>query len=264
MPIQIKCGCGQTLQVRDELAGKAVKCPKCGKPVRVPAKKSPSKTAAATRATRTQAAPPTGGSDSLDDLFAEEGFDRHVAAVCPVCRAEMDSGAVFCTKCGYNKETGEQLAGHQVAGVDVDMGTVQLQRAEKMMARDQKLQETMTSKAGLPAWMVALILFILGSATMIAVIAVNASNREQGLNFNPLQMFMNLGGAAFALVGGGAVLSLIAKAFKKSRNEGLLSLTIVYLFYFVAKNFRLAGKTMITAILCGAISGGFFAAASSM
>ncbi len=37
MPTSIRCpGCQSTLRVRPELAGKRVKCPKCGKPLEVP------------------------------------------------------------------------------------------------------------------------------------------------------------------------------------------------------------------------------------
>ncbi|MEM6366193.1 MAG: hypothetical protein AAF745_17310 [Planctomycetota bacterium] len=285
MPIQIKCGCGKALRVRDELAGKAVKCPGCGKAIRVPGKAAGgagrSKNAgtaarpAATGVSAAAAAPafkptpkpsaaPQASNDSLDDLFAEEGMDRHVAAVCPACRAEMAADAVLCTKCGFNKQTGEKIAGYHVAGVDVDMGTVALQRAETMMARDKKLQEDMVGKAGMPAWMIALILFILGSAVGIAVIAVNASKREESIGFKPMQMFMNLGGTAFGVVAIGAVLSLIVKAFKNSKKDGFLSLTIVYLFYFAFVGWRKRGKALLTALICGGAAGGFFAAASTM
>ncbi len=37
MPISAKCRCGRGLKVRDSAAGKRVKCPDCGKPVRIPA-----------------------------------------------------------------------------------------------------------------------------------------------------------------------------------------------------------------------------------
>jgi hypothetical protein len=38
MPTSIRCpGCNSTLRARPELAGKKVRCPKCGKPVQVPA-----------------------------------------------------------------------------------------------------------------------------------------------------------------------------------------------------------------------------------
>ena len=55
-------------------------------------------------------------SAALDDLFDEEGFSENVAAVCPACRQEMDAGAVLCTKCGYNIESGEKLEGHMTRG----------------------------------------------------------------------------------------------------------------------------------------------------
>ena len=37
MPIRIDCACGRTVTVKDELAGKLVKCPECKQPLRVPA-----------------------------------------------------------------------------------------------------------------------------------------------------------------------------------------------------------------------------------
>jgi len=77
-------------------------------------------------------------------------------------------------------------------------------------------------------------------------------------------MFCNLGGAAFAMVAIGAVLTLIARAFKVSRNEGLLSLTILYVPVFVIRHFRDNWKAAMTAIICGGCAGGFFAAASRM
>lgn len=36
MPIKVSCACGRTLSVKDELAGRTLKCPTCQKPLRVP------------------------------------------------------------------------------------------------------------------------------------------------------------------------------------------------------------------------------------
>lgn len=36
MPIAIACGCGKTGRVKDELAGKKVRCPECREPITVP------------------------------------------------------------------------------------------------------------------------------------------------------------------------------------------------------------------------------------
>ncbi|MCC9642627.1 hypothetical protein LOC71_10100 [Rhodopirellula sp. JC740] len=269
MPIRLQCSCGKQLSVRDEFAGKAVKCPACSKPIRVPAAGAAKPAAARTAPARTQQARPTptrapGQADSLDDLFSEEGFDRQISAVCPACKSEMAPNAVLCTKCGFNKETGTILEGHKVAGVDIDMGTLALMKAESDMVRDEALQQKMHKGAGMPPWMLALVLFILGSAVAIAVLAVNASRRTEQLQFKPLQMFCNLGGTAFALVAIGTVLTLIGRAFKVSRNEGLLSLTLIYVPVFVIRHFRANWKAGLTAIICGGCAGGFFAAASGM
>ena len=45
MSIAVNCQCGKTFKVKDQLAGKAVRCPTCKKPLRIPGAK-PSKGAA--------------------------------------------------------------------------------------------------------------------------------------------------------------------------------------------------------------------------
>jgi hypothetical protein len=49
MPIAFKCSCGKQLAVKDELAGKAVKCPACAKVIKVPAGKAAAPSAAQPR-----------------------------------------------------------------------------------------------------------------------------------------------------------------------------------------------------------------------
>lgn len=280
MPIAVKCGCGKQLRVKDELAGKAIKCPGCANVVKVPAKAEGAPAAAAgskPAASRPAAAPsapkqPAAGrpapgsasSSAMDDLFAEEGMDREIGAICPACSKELPAGAVLCTKCGFNLQTGERLESHKVAGVDIDMGTMALNKAAADMDEAKRLQAELIGKSGMPPWMLALILFILGSAVGIAVLAVNASRREEAIAFKPMQMFMNLGGSAFLLVALGAALSLIALAFRTSRNQGLLALTIVYLFVFPFKYGKGSWKILAVSIICGAISGAFFFGASRM
>ena len=39
MPISVECSCGRVLSVKEEVAGRRVRCPECRKPVRVPEKK---------------------------------------------------------------------------------------------------------------------------------------------------------------------------------------------------------------------------------
>ena len=273
MPIRIKCQCGKALNVKDEFAGKAVKCPGCGKAIRVPAAKQPSaagsgaakRTAAGAATKRAAASNASSSDDGLDDLFAEEGFGRPVAAVCPSCAAEMKADAVLCTKCGFNKQTGQRLEGHKTAGVDIDHGTLALQKAATDMQKDLEMQDKMLSKAGLPWWVLGLILFVIGSGTAIAVLAVNASrNVNEEVTFDPLATFLALSGAAFYAVSQVAVLLLIIKAFQRRIWEGLVSILFApYLLYFCATEWRQTWKLLATSIITGAIGAGFFVAAAS-
>lgn len=68
--MKLRCSrCGKALQVKEELAGRKVKCPSCGMVFVVP---------------------PAGTNGT----------------VCPQCGAEMPPGAVLCVNCGYDARTG--------------------------------------------------------------------------------------------------------------------------------------------------------------
>ena len=98
MPIKISCRCGQRFQAPDKLAGKKVRCPKCGNPLAIPA------------ATRPPAAgQPTAGADVIGSLLDDMGVESTPAGGkrCPNCNAVMAGHAVFCVECGLDLETKE-------------------------------------------------------------------------------------------------------------------------------------------------------------
>lgn len=261
MPIRINCPCGKSLNVRDDLAGKVVKCPGCGKPIKVTAGGGSSSAA-------TQAAGVAAAAEErrrMHDLFDEEGFSEQVAAVCPACRAEMGAGAVLCTKCGYNIQTGERLVSHKTAGVDIDHGTLALQKAKQDMASADQMQKDMFNKAGMPWWALALVLFMMGSGLIIAVLVVNASRRvDENFTLNPLALFFTLAGTGFYLVGVGASLLIIVHAFKQDTIKGVLCLFVpFYMLYHVIKNWSETWKYFLVSVVMGGIGGGLFAAAAA-
>lgn len=280
MPIRIQCQCGKTLNVRDDLAGKTVKCPGCGQPIRVGGQAAPAKPSASMPATQTrpatqsrpaaqsrpaEASGPAASAGGLDDLFDEEGFSQQVAALCPACRHEMAHGAVLCTKCGYNKQTGQRLAAHQTAGVDIDHGTLALQKAKADMASADQMQRDMLTKSGMPWWALALVLFVMGSGLTIAVLVVNASRRvDENFQFNPLALFFMLAGTAFYLVGSGASILIIVHAFKQDTLKGVLCLFVpFYMLYHVCTNWKETWRYFVISVLMGAIGGGLYAAAAA-
>jgi hypothetical protein len=149
MPIPVACACGQKFAAQDRLAGKTVKCPKCGQPISIPAapgaapakstpstSKQPAATAKPTAAKSAKQPPPNQPVDLFAksparpaaqppvDLFASQGppdagvggildeigLERFTSATrCPNCGGDMQAGAVICVRCGFNTQTGKQL-----------------------------------------------------------------------------------------------------------------------------------------------------------
>ncbi|MAI70236.1 MAG: hypothetical protein CMM01_04920 [Rhodopirellula sp.] len=261
MPIQIKCKCGKTLSIPDGMQGKSVKCPGCQQVLRVPAG-GVAKPAATQPAAVTQQ-PATAVDDSMAGLFDEEGFSTAVEAVCPSCGAEMPANAVLCTKCGYHKEAGTILEAHKTAGVDIDHGTLALDKAAVDMERAAELQKTMLRGAGLPWWGLALALFMLGSGLLIAVLAVNASRRvDETISFNPMHLFLVLSASAFFAIAAGANFMIILHAFKDSLQNGLICLFIPVfgVFYYAVTHWSETWRFFVTSTILAAIGGGLMAA----
>jgi ribosomal protein L40E len=259
MPIQIKCKCGKTLGIPDGMAGKAVKCPGCKQALRVPGGAASGKSPAAPA----RPAPPA-ANDFMQDLFDEEGFNTAVEAVCPSCRAEIPGNAVLCTKCGYHKESGTTLDAHKTAGVDIDHGTLALDKAAVDMASAVELQKRMLRGGGMPWWGLALTLFMLGSGLLIAVLAVNAERRvDETITFDPMQTFLTLSGSAFLAVANGALLMIFVHAFKQSLQQGFLCFLTPYVFYHVWTNWSETWRYFITLLIAASIGSGLMIAAVS-
>lgn len=260
MPIQIKCQCGKALAVKDQFAGKAVKCPACGQGIKVPAVSAQQVASPNVAAPSAQAVGTTAAGNPMNDLFDEEGFGTNITAVCPSCGAAMGADAILCTKCGFNKTTGESVRGHLTPGVDISSGTLALQKAAEDMRRADKMQKDMTERAGMPWWMLGLILFILCSATGLAVMAVMSANRTTGQdNFNAMQTFLQLAGSACALVAFGALVKLIVEGFKEDKKVGFLCCTVVYLIYFVFQKPKSRIGAFLVMVILGGIAGALFA-----
>jgi hypothetical protein len=119
MPIKVTCQCGQSFAAKDEMAGKAVRCPKCKQPLKIPGGPSgPAKGAAGGRrqAPAAGAAPtaPAAAGGDLGDLFDELGLESpaptETGHPCPSCGQRMKPGAVLCVNCGFNLQTGQRVA----------------------------------------------------------------------------------------------------------------------------------------------------------
>jgi Zn finger protein HypA/HybF involved in hydrogenase expression len=99
MPVKVRCsGCEHVVNAPDRARGKAVKCPRCGKAIRVPAEK------AAPAAKKAAARPP-----SSSMIIANLDLDRledEQTRICPKCGAEVSAEATECPECQVNLVTG--------------------------------------------------------------------------------------------------------------------------------------------------------------
>ena len=160
MPITAKCdSCNAQFKVKDAMAGKKVKCPKCQQPFQIPKPNAAPKPSVAK--TQQQSAPAAADEYSLAppvpaaprhnpmlDLLEKAGVESTPRGpVCPECGAEISPTAVVCVECGYNLETGQQLETHAIddGGGIAEAG---MSDAEKMIARaEQEIDESPVSSS---------------------------------------------------------------------------------------------------------------------
>jgi hypothetical protein len=168
MPIKVTCQCGKSFAAKDELAGKAVKCPSCQQPLRIPAATGAAAGAApkssAGKAPASAAA--TGGGNH--DLFDEIGLKQHAPGTrpCPGCAEPLPEAHVVCVKCGYNVKLGRRMTTVKVGGGADEGGghgavaTELLERAAQTIEEDQAEDRKKTGE-GLPWWVYFVLLAVL-------------------------------------------------------------------------------------------------------
>lgn len=283
MPISVPCQCGKTLNVRDELAGKAVKCPACQKILQVPASKITAAAAQPAKAAPRPAtpvakpvakpSPPTAAavaataaareSDTMDSFYADAGFEIKRGKFCPECSEAILPDAILCTRCGYHLESGTKLDAYQSTTEAPDSVNAVLRKAELDMARAKALQVRLEN-AGMPAWMVALGLFVLTSLLVVAVIAVNISkSKDETASFNAVATLLLLSGIAFAAVAIGSYCVVLYRAFKADQKQGMFVLLIpFYVFYYSFIQFKVVGKAFLVFLIAAGTAAGLFVLAS--
>lgn len=263
MPIRVKCRCGKVLAAKDEMAGKAIRCPACKTPIKVPAgggapaakgRPAPAgkKPAPAKKSGEAQEAP--GSSGGLDELFDQEGIRAIEGTPCPSCGHPMKPGAVLCTQCGYNTQTGERLVGYgQVSsdGVRNEFGNRDLDAAAMSLRREAAIQKTLQG-TGMAWWMLALVILMLVSMAVVGVF-VSVTFGAEEIDPNSVAGRFKAFGAGRAIgtiiyAFSGLILlifwiQIVVAAFKDTKTQGLLCLLIppYTLVYTILRWSRLGG-----------------------
>ncbi|MCX7803857.1 MAG: hypothetical protein N3A38_01575 [Planctomycetota bacterium] len=110
--VRCRCGgCGAALAVRAELAGRNIRCPKCGAVVDVPIAGRPHETAVSPPASQIK---PGEEELQLQPLEGGEGQGAEGGSLlkqCPSCAKHVPGTAKACVNCGYSFVLGTQVSG---------------------------------------------------------------------------------------------------------------------------------------------------------
>lgn len=238
MAIKAACQCGQSFNARDELAGKTVKCPKCGGALKIPAPAKPV-------------------NDGLIGLLEEAGL-KEDAHKCPACGVDLAPEAILCVQCGFDMRKGHRLQSRvgSVSELEEDEfaalpthGVPILDYAEREMARDKSEQARLDK--GVPWWMIFLALVgLVGFAI--------------GMVMMPQDRVMET--SAYVLMGAGGLLGfvfglrIVIVAFQESPLQGILYLLVpFYSLYYIVTRWERVGGLFIFCLAAGAMQGGGYA-----
>ena len=189
MPIKVTCQCGKSFAAKDELAGKAVKCPNCQQPLRIPGASAPAAAPARNLAAPLPSAaphqpassasafgPPGGG--GTHSLFDEVGLKQAPvgAQMCPGCAAALAPGAVVCIKCGYNMKLGRRMEtvrmGEEASGPGAHgASTSDLMYKAAVSIDEDREEERKKTREGAPWWVYLIgLMFAIGFIIMMMVL----------------------------------------------------------------------------------------------
>jgi hypothetical protein len=217
MPIKVTCQCGKSFAAKDELAGKAVKCPNCQQPLRIPgapAASSPRAPAApqpglaqplpsaAPRQPATSASafgPPPGAGGGVHSLFDEVGLKQAPtgAIMCPGCAQPLPPNAVICIKCGYNTKLGRRMEtvrmGAEGSGPGGhDATTADLMNKAAISIEEDKEEERKKTREGAPWWVYLIgLVFSIGFIIMMMLLPRQVALMTGGVVMYGLAFIVN-------------------------------------------------------------------------
>ncbi len=233
MPIKVTCACGQSFAAKDELGGRTVKCPKCSRPLAIPAAGAAGGVMPAAPAPAPQPFPVAAAPVSVPGsggLFDEVGITSAPVGTqpCPGCRAPMPMGAVVCVQCGYNLKLGRRMETMRV-GADGEIAggspsDAILARAARALEED-KDEERKKTREGLPWW--AYLVMLIGVCGFVAAMMMIPQESAVGM----AGIVLTFAGVCLSLYG---YVQILVVAFREHPGHGLGVLFCApYFLYFL-------------------------------
>jgi hypothetical protein len=256
MPIKVTCQCGKSFAAKDELAGKAVKCPNCQQPLRIPAAglAAPLPSAAPMQqqaATPPAGAPAMGGGSAFDEIGLKAAPAG--AMLCPGCTQPLPPNAVLCVKCGYNLKLGRRMEtvrygdGGGIGGPGHGAVTADLMGKAAMSIEEEREAERSKTKEGMPWWVYLIALLIVsGFVILMMVIPQNSAITVAGLTLFGLGQIVNLY----------AQIRILIIAFNESVVQGLLCLLVpLYSLIYIITRWEKCGGYFLMSLGAGFVAG---------
>lgn len=270
MAIKASCGnCKSSFNAKDSLAGRKVKCPKCGEKLRVPGEKVAAAAGSSPKkpAKKKRVRPSEGTFNVMDELLDEAKVrSKSKGIVCDDCGAELEMGATICIECGFNLETGSRLRtdAFDDDAADNDYGATS---ADKMMRQAEKdIAETPVTGDDQDFGDGAESLVIAGVAGVILVILMAVAlliiYLMENLSDVVHSSFISLIASVVMAVGCIAWITIVAFLVKKS--QGIICLATGGLYCIVfgflqGKQLLLPTIVLLISILIACASGFYFA-----
>ena len=285
MAIKASCSsCSTSFNAKDSLAGRRVKCPKCGDKITIPGVRSDSpgakKSSKGAKSTKSSSAsknsaaakkrrvnPAAGTFNVMDDLLNEANVKtKSKGAVCDDCGAELELGAMICIECGFNLETGSKLrtdAFDDDTGEN-DYGTTS---AEKMLRQAEKDIEDMPvtgddqdfgdgAESLVIAGVAGIILVALMASALIIIFMMEKLSDQVHSSFISM--------IASSLLAIGCIVWISIVAFLVDKTQGIICVATAGLYCVVfgfmsGKQLLLPTIVLIIALLIAGASGYYYA-----
>ncbi len=239
MPIKVSCQCGQKFTAKDQLAGKAVKCPKCGQPLRIPSPAGPPKSKP--QAQSLQAPSPSQGgalstsTGGLGSLLDEAGLGTApvTGPKCPACGVAVATGAVICVECGFNSQTGQQMQTfvHQDPEAHLSDAEKHVAKMERERLANPDVNEGGFGDEGIGAYLVTFGMMFLA---VVGVVVISAMGIFMDYFMSPM-ILLSIGSFLMLL----GMVRMYILAFKENPLQVVYMLMIpLYFFYFGITRFE--------------------------
>jgi len=263
MPIKVACKCGQRFAAPDKLAGKAVKCPKCGQPLRIPAAgtQQPGAQKPVAQQPRPQQPTPQQGA-GLGGLLDEIGLAPAptTGPKCPSCGAAITQGAVICVECGFNSMTGQRMQslaeGQAAAGAPMTEGEKLLAKAEKEIRESPALKQGRHDfgDEGFKAYMVtcgmitAIVAGLIFGAGFLWFVNTQIFNEDTNV-LTMVSFFVMIVGLLLILF---SWVQVVGVSFTEHPTHGMLTLLtgIYFVIYMLMRSWKLQAAIIVYLVGC--------------